>query len=284
MTANAEASFGDWREFGEERLCEAALRLLAGLDSEPRFPADIAGLEALRERVVTGHPGDPLAIRIEAADELPRYRGDFGIWVGPTVDGGLRLRQETGDMNSLAVDLSPNGALGEFESIEGFGVPQAEWTAQARADVEAVEQRQREILAEEPELERAREERERRFRLENLIGTRAAPRQDSGGPVVTFVALYITGLVVYYLIPRPPDEELESDDPWADPDFDAAMPEIELSDERGTAYELVDFGSCDFNGPLTSASQAFVPAPASHVTRLRVVIGSATVEIELGPR
>lgn len=53
--------------------------------------------------------------------------------------------------------------------------------------------------------------------------------------------LYDTGVIVYYLVPRPLDEELETDDPWAEPLEEASdsltpsesQPELRLSGPGG---------------------------------------------------
>lgn len=284
MTATGDDRFEEWAPDFRDSLCEAALRLLAALGPEPFFPAEPAALEALVGRVGEGRPTEPMRFAIQLPGELPRYDGEFGFWIRPAGDGCLGLRQETGRLRSEAVLLRPDGTLGEFESIEGFGVPEEEWTEQARADVAAIERLEREQEAAEPELDRLREEHEQRFQLSNLRGSRAAPAHDSAGPVVTFVSLYTTGVVVNYLVPRPPDEQLESDDPWAEPEFEAALPKIELADDLGTPYELVDFGDFDFNGPLIRASQAFTPRVPEAASRLSVRFESAAVAVELDPR
>ena len=86
---------------------------------------------------------------------------------------------------------------------------------------------QREDAAREIEIEGEVEEEQRRFLTEHLIGTPAAPPQDGPGPVVSFIGLYDTGVIVNYSVPRPPDEDLESNDPWAEPLWEAALPKIE---------------------------------------------------------
>jgi hypothetical protein len=284
MEATPPERLDEWTSMAHGRLCEAALRLLAALGPEPRFPASTAGIEAMLERVGEGRPSEPIGIKIESPEQLPRYEGDLGIWVSPADGGCLRLRMEVGKLSSEEVFLRPDGTLSAFATTAGFGVPEAEWTEQARADAELVERRHRRAMEEEPRLRQEFEQRQMRFRTENLLATRAAPPQDEGGPVVTFVALYSTGVVVQYLVPALPAEDLESDDPWAEPEFEAAMPEIGLADELGTAYELADMGGPDVNGPLMRASQTFTPAVPAAANRLSVRFESAAVEIELGAR
>jgi hypothetical protein len=281
----AEESFSfDPSLYSRRHLCEAALRLLAALGPEPRFPDDPEGVEALLGRVAEGRPGEVMGFATESAEELPRYSGDFLVWVRPAGDGCLRLRHEYEGLCSQAVVLRPDGQLGEFESIDGFGVPESELTPQAIADREAVERRARDEEAASIESERLTEKAQRRFSTEHLLETLAAPSQEGNGPVVTFVALYETGLIVNYLVPRPPEEELESDDPWAEPLEEAMWPRVELSDPLGTAYEVVDYSQGDPNALLLRASQNFVPAVPAEAERLTIALGSRRVEIPLQGR
>jgi hypothetical protein len=280
MEAGIEDLF-DWSEHSRVQLCEASLRLLAALGSESRFPQDRAGVEALIGRVAEGRPGEAMDFAVESATELPRYSGEYLTWVSPVADGCLRLRHEYGELESEAVVLRPDGRVGEFERIASFGVPDDELTEQARADREAVERLAQEREREEADSHREIDEEQRRFAPEHLLGVRAAPPQAAAGPVVTFVVLYDTGLIVYYLVPRPPDEELETDDPWAEPLLAAMMPRIELSDELGTSYEMVDLSYLEPDAPLLRASQSFVPAVPAAATRLVARFESASVEIDL---
>jgi hypothetical protein len=285
MEARIENEF-DWSEHSRSHLAEASLRLLAALGTESRFPGDVAGVEELLGRVAEGRPGEAMDFAVESAGDLPRYSDKYMVWVSPAAEGCLRLRHETGDRGlvSEVVTLQPDGRLGEFETIEGFGVPDSELTDQARADREAVERLTRERQAEEIDTSREIDEDQRRFRTEHLLGVVPGPSQDPAGPVVSFLALYDTGVIVYYLVPRPSEEDLETDDPWAEPLEAAMTPTIELSDDSGTAYEMVDLAYLDPNAPLMRASQRFVPAVPATASRLVVRFASASVEIELGPR
>jgi hypothetical protein len=284
MEAALKDYFDDWSQHSRRHLCEASLRLLATLGSEPRFPGDPAGIEALIGRVAKGRPGEAMDFAVEPAGKLPRYTGEYLTWVSPAADGCLRLRHEFGELRSEAVVLRPDGRLDEFEAIDGFGVPASALTEQARADSEAVERLAREREAEEVNHSKQIDDEQRRFRTEHLIGTRAAPPQDDTGPVVTFLVLYETGVIVNYLVPRPPDEDLETDDPFAEPLSEAMLPRIELSDGLGTAYEVVDLDKRDANAPLLRVSQSFVPAVPGGVARLSVGFETGSVEIELGER
>lgn len=62
------------------------------------------------------------------------------------------------------------------------------------------------------------------------------------------------------------------------------LPQIELSDPLGTAYEVVDFNEREANAPLLRASQSFVPAVPYGAKRLSIGFESGAVEIELGRR
>lgn len=279
-----ESFFFDPSLLSRRHLCEAALRLLAALGSEERFPDDADDVEALLGRVAEGRPGEPMDFAVEPAGELPRYSGEFQVWVSPAGDGCLRLRHEEEGLRSEAVVLQPDGRLGEFESSEGFGVPESELTPQAIADREAVARRERESATAEAGHRHEIEKEQQRFRTEHLLGTAAAPPQDKDGPVVTYVALYDTGLIVNYLVPHPPEEELESDDPWAEPLTEAMLPRIELSDSAGTEYKVIDWDQMDPNAPMLRSSQSFVPAVPAGAERLRVAFEYRSVEIPLEGR
>jgi len=274
----------EWSELSRTHLCEASLRLLAALGREPCFPDDVPGLEALVGRVAEGRPGEPMDFAVEPAGELPRYSGEYVVWLSPAAAGCLRLRHERGEsLESEAVTLRPDGRLGAFETIAGFGLPEAELTDQARADRETVERRAHELEAQEKDIGHDIDESQRRFRTEHLLRVLGAPQpQDPTGPVVSFVALYETGLIVYYLVPRPPEEELESDDPWAEPLEAAMMPRIELSDGQGTAYEVADLDYLEPNASLLRGSQSFTPAVPANAAGLTIRFESTGVTIELG--
>lgn len=283
MEAGIEDLF-DWSEHSRVHLCEASLRLLVALGSEARFPEDPADIEALIGRVAEGRPGEVMDFAVESATELPRYSGESLTWISPVADGCLRLRHEYGELESEAVVLRPDGRLGEFERIVSFGVPDDELTERARADREAVERLAREREGDEVDSHREIDEEQRRFAPAHLLAVHAAPPQAAAGPVVTFVVLYDAGLIVYYLVPRPPDDELETDDPWAEPLLAAMTPRIELSDRLGTSYEMVDLSYLEADAPLLRASQSFVPAVPKAAALLAVRFESAGVEIDLGPR
>jgi hypothetical protein len=274
----------DWSNHSRSYLCEAALRLLAALYDEPRFPDDEAGIVSLLSRVAQGRPGEAIEFAMEPTEGLPRYAGRDLIWIQPAPEGSLRLRHEWGDLRSMAVVLSPAGRLGEFQSIVGFGVAESELTEQARADLKGVGRLAQERRQEETEVHQKIDEDQRRFQTEHLRAVRAAPPQKAGGPVVSFVALYDTGIIVYYLVPRPADVDSECEDPWAEPLVEAMDPWIELIDGLGTSFEEVDWNHMDPNAPLTRASRSFIPAVPAEATRIHVQFASGGVEIDLGPR
>ena len=60
------------------------------------------------------------------------------------------------------------------------------------------------------------------------------------------------------------------------------MPQIELADDRGTAYEMVDLDYLDPNTSPLRASQSFAPAPPPTATRLTVRFEAGSVEVDLG--
>jgi hypothetical protein len=270
--------------YSRRHLCEASLRLLAALGSGSQFPEESDGVEALIGRAATGRPGEAMSFGVEQPGELPRYTGEYLVWVSAVADGCLRLRHECGGLRSEAVVLKPDGRLGKFESISGFGVPDSELTEQAHLDREALLGLAKAQAIEEKEVQREIDEDQRRFRTEHLLGVYPAPPQDSAGPVVTFVVRYETGVIVQYLIPRPPDEDLETEDPWAEPLQEAMFPGIQLSDGSGTTYKVVDWNSQETNAPLLRASQSFAPAVPEKAERLAIRLESHSVEIELAAR
>jgi hypothetical protein len=267
-------------------LLEMALRPLGALGTAAEFPQDRAGIEALIARLAAGRPSEPQHFAYEDSKAVPRYDGEHTTWLSPAGDGSLRVRREDPwDLSSVAVVLDPGGRIGEFEEIEGFGVPDAELTDQARADREAHEHRAREQEEGEPEHEQSRQESQERFRTGNLIRAVAAPPgQDPGGPVVAYVALYETGVMVNYLMPRPPEEVLDPedpDDPFAEPHMEAMFPRMEIDDGLGTAFEVVDIDSVDMNSSPLRAQVSYAPALPAAARGLRVVFESTTVEIDL---
>jgi len=267
-------------------LLEMALRPLGALGTAAGFPQDWTGIDALIARLAEGRPSEPRHFAYEDGKALPRYDGEYTTWLSPAGDGALRVRREhPWDLSSVAVVLHPDGRVGKFEEIEGFGVPDSELTEQARADREAHERRAREQEESEPEHEQWLEESQARFRTENLIRTVAAPPgQDPDGPVVAYVALYDTGVMVNYLMPRPPEEVLDPenpDDPFAEPHMEAMFPQMEIDDGHGTEFKVVDIDSVDMNSSPLRARVSYTPAIPAAATALRVVFESTTVEIDL---
>jgi len=265
-------------------LLEMALRPLGALGAGAEFPQDEAGIEALIGRLAEGRPSEPKRFAHEDHGQLPRYDGERTTWLSPAGDGALRVRQEhPWDLTSEAVVLRPDGRIGEFESIDGFGVPDSELTDQALADRAAHKRRARKLAEQEQELEQQLEEEQARFRTGNLIRTVAAPPgQAPTGPAVAYVALYKTGVMINYLVPRPSDEELESDDPFAEPLTEAMFPSLEIKDGLGTEFKSVDVDCVDENSSPLRARVSFVPAVPTAARSLRISFATTAVEIELG--
>ena len=267
-------------------LLEMALRPLGALGTATQFPQDRAGIEALIARLAEGRQSERRHFAYEDGEALPRYDGEYTTWLSPAGDGGLRVRREhPWDLSAVAVVLHPDGRVGDFEAIEGFGVPDSELTDQAQADREAHERRTRAQEESEPEHEQWLEERQARFRTENLIRTVAAPPgQDPDGPVVAYIAIYETGVMVNYLMPRPPDEVLDPedpDDPFAEPHMEAMFPQMEIDDGLGTAFKAVEIDEVDMNSSPLRARVSYAPAIPAAATALHVVFESTTVEIDL---
>ncbi len=264
-------------------LLEMALRPLGALGSAAEFPQNQAGIEALIGQLAEGRPSEPKRFAYEDPNELPRYDGEWTNWLSSAGNGALRVRQEhPWDLSSEAIVLHPDGRIGEFESIDGFGAPDSELTDQALADREAFERRQRDAVEREPEHDQWLEKQQTRFRTGNLIrAVAAAPDQDPAGPVVAYVSLYETGLMVNYLVPRPSQGELESDDPFAEPLTKAMFPKLEIEDGLGTEFKVVDIDFVDANSSPMRASVSFAPAVPPAARSLRINF-EGTVEIELG--
>lgn len=265
-------------------LLEMALRPLGALGAAAEFPQDQTGIEALIGRLAEGRPSEPKRFAYESPDALPRYDGEWTTWLSPAGDGALRVRQEhPWELSSEAIVLHPDGRIGEFESIDGFGVPDSELTDQALADREAHGRREREAAEREPEHEEWLGEQQSRFRTGNLIRAVAAPPgQAPSGPVVTYVALYETGVMVNYLVPCPSQEELEPDDPFAEPLTEAMFPRLEIEDGLGTGFKAVDIDYVDANSSPLRARVSFAPAVPTAARSLRISFEMTAVEIELG--
>jgi hypothetical protein len=262
----------------------AAAGLLAALGERDEFPQDRAGIDALIANIAKGPDGEEVWAKYEALDDLPTYVGGHGAWVAPAGEGRLRLRLVAHNVDGFASHvwiLGSDGSLSDPETIEGYGVPDADLPERARAELEELGRRRREAVARMPELERRNEEHRNRYRVDHLVAVVAGPAdQDQTGPVVSHVVLYDTGLIVNYLLPRPNEEDLDPDDPWA---LDkAAEHTLELDDGLGTEF-VTSTGSVDPNGegPLRCRRE-FTPAVLVGASRLLVKLDETTVEIKLG--
>jgi hypothetical protein len=263
----------------------AGAGLLAALGDKDEFPQDRAGIDALIASIAKGPDGEEVWARYEALDDLPTYIGGHGAWVAPAGKGRLRLRLVAHDVDGLASHvwiLGPEGSLSDPDTIEGYGVPDADLPERARAELKELERRRREAVARMPELERRNEERQNRYRVDHLLAVVAGPAdQDQPGPLVSHIVLYDIGLIVNYLLPRPDEKDLDPDDPWA---LDKAVEHtLELDDGLGTEFAS-SAGSVDPNGegPLRCRRE-FTPAVPVAATRLLVKLDEASVEIKLGP-
>lgn len=267
-------------------LLELVLRPLGALGEAAEFPQDRSGIEKLIERLPTGRPSEPQRFAFQAADELPRYDGERTIWLVPAGEGALRVRRQVPwELGFVAVVLRPDGRVGEFEETEGFGVPDCELTDRARADREAFERRRREAEESQPAHEEWIEESQTRFRTENLIRTVAAPpARHPEGPVVAYLALYETGVMLNYLVPRPPQDAMrpdDPDDPFAEPGMEAMFPAIEIDDGLGTEYKVVDIDAVDMNSSPMRGRLSYTPAIPASAETIRVTIDSVTVALDL---
>lgn len=264
----------------------AAAGLLAALGGADEFPQDRIGIDTLIAGIAKGPEGEEVWASYEAPNDLPTYLGGFGTWVAPAGEGRLRIR-----MHLLADDtdnkpasqiwiLGPDGSLGDPKTIQGYGVPDAELPASARAELDELDRRRREAIARIPEIERRNKERQNRFRVKHLRGVLAGPLdQDQSRPTISHVALYDTGLILNYLLPRPSPENLDPDDPWAI--SKTAPRKIELDDGLGTAFKEWG-GHVDPNGdgPLRCRRE-FTPAVPDAASRLVIGLDETSVEIGL---
>jgi hypothetical protein len=270
-------------------LLEMVLRPLGALGAEAEFPQDQDGIETLIGRLAEGRPSEPRHFAYEDGVALPRYDGEYTTWLSPAGDGALRVRREhPWELTSVAVVLRPDGRVGEFEEIDGFGVPDSELTGVALADREAFERRATEREERVPDHEEWLEEHQTRFRTESLIRTVAAPTgQHPDGPVVAYLSLYKTGVQVNYLVPRPPEEVLnpeDPEDPFAEPRMEAMFPKLEIDDGLGTAFKVIDIDHVDSNSSPLRARLSFAPAVPADAKALRVVFESVTVQVDLERR
>lgn len=252
--------------FGYRRLYEDGLRLLGALGKVAVFPTDVAGVEALIVDVAEDEPDEPIRLAAEAPGELPRYSGEHLLWVAPLGDGTLRLRGEEYGLAAVAATLAPDGRFSAFERQQGFGVPDRDLTAQARADRDAVERRMREDEAAAVESRRHVEEAQGRFRTAGLRGVAAAPWQDPAGLVITWVAFYSPGFIVNYLMPA------EAEDRW---------PGLSVVDDLGTTFEVVGLGRDGPDRARRRGSLEFAPGVAAEASRLIVRGDSGVVYIEV---
>lgn len=277
---------GEWKAWfrSGDHLLIAVAALLGALGDGREFPQDRAGIEALIAGGPRGPEGERLLASYEGPDAPVSYLGPNGTWVAPAGEGKVRVRMRAMERDGLASRvwlLGPDGSLGDPETIEGYGVPEDELPAAARAELEEIERLKREGEARRPEQERRNEELHNRHRVEHLRGVIAGPvGQDAGGPIVSHVVLYDSGTLVNYLLPRPDETDFDPDEPWERPEVEP--PKMTLDDELGTEF-FDRGGQIDRNGegPLRCRRE-FAPAIPTEARRLRIEIGEMRSTIELG--
>jgi hypothetical protein len=89
---------------------------------------------------------------------------------------------------------------------------------------------------------------------------------------------------VNYLVPRPPDEILDPDDPddpFAEPHMEVMFPGLEIDDGLGTEFKVVDLDHVDSNSSPLRARLSFAPAVPESAIALRIVFDSVTVVVDL---
>jgi hypothetical protein len=268
--APREVPFDEFSAFGFRRLYEDGLRLLGALGDAAAFPLDLDGVEELVATVTEAEPQiwpeRWVRFAAEPPGELPRYTGERLIWVCPLCDGTLRLRTEEYWLSAAAATLSPDGRLSAFERLRGFGVPDAELTAQARDDRDLVERRRREAEAEAAESSRRVEEEQGRFRTAGLRGVAAAPWQEPAGVVVTWIAFYDPGFIVNHVMPGEAGDGLAS---------------LAIVDDLGNAYEEVGGRSPEPGRRLVRGSSEFVPGVPAEASRLIIRGDWGSVDVEV---
>jgi hypothetical protein len=264
--APQEEPFDETFAFGFRRLYEDGLRLLGALGTAPAFPADLVGVERLIGRVAAAEPEERIRLAAESPGTLPRYTGEHLVWVCPRGDGTLRLRGEEYGLGAVAATLAPDGRFSDFERQQGFGVADGDLTEQARADRDLVERRMREAEAAAAESTRRVEEQQGRFRSTGLRGVVAAPWQDPGGLVITWVAFYEPGFIVSYLLADGPDDR------WAD---------LSVVDDLGNSYEGVGADRTTSHLAIVHGHREFVPGVAAGASRLIVRSPWGAVDVEV---
>lgn len=277
-----DQEFDEWSAMGARRVYEAGIRLLAALGEDGEFPRDVARVERLVGDTAEGRLGEVMSFAVEPPDGLPRYSGEYKVWVSPSGDGSIRLRAEDFGMSATTGVLSPDGTFSDISQQQGFGVSDDRLTPQALADRETVERRRREREAADAESAVRREEERRRFRVEYLRGVSAAPWQDPEGLVVVWVAFYETGLLLVHLGPRPGGEAHDLDEEWpGDRLLAAAMPALTVVDDLGNEYEEVGSPRLGLTQPLLRAQRSFTPAVPGEARRLLVRSDWGTVDVEV---
>jgi hypothetical protein len=272
-----------WFRSGDHLLIAAA-GLLGALGDAAEFPQDQAGIEALLAAAGKGPNGEELGATYEERGAPITYLSRRTTWVAPAGEGRLRIRQRAFGADDLASHvwiLGPDGSLGDPETIEGYGVPEDELPAAARAELEEFERLKREAEARRPEDERRNEELRDRHRVDHLRGVVAGPAdQAPGAPIVSHVVLYDTGTLVDYLLPRPDETDFDPDEPWERPEVEP--PKMTLDDQLGTEF-FDRGGQIDRNGegPLRCRRE-FAPAIPTEARRLGIEIGEMRITIELG--
>jgi hypothetical protein len=271
-----------WIRVGDPLLIATA-ELLGALREAAEFPQDEAGIKALIAAGPRGPEGEKVPALYEPADAPITYLGRGGTRVAPAGEGRIRLRRQTFEREDLVTHtwiLGPDGSLGDPVTTEGYGVPEDELPAAARAELDQIERRRQEAEARRPEEERRSREHRYRHRLEHLLGVVPGPiGQDPSGAVVTHVVLYDTNTLVHYLVPPPAEEELDPDDPWADEK--AAPQTFSLDDGLGTEFAS-RFGEVDRfgKGPLR-CKREFSPAVSPEASRLVIGLDETRITVDL---
>jgi hypothetical protein len=246
QNTDTDEAFDEIAEAQKSYLRECALLLLGAMGEDGAFPTDVGGVTALSESAVDperGHRGGRFAA--ESPDDPPLLSGEGLVWVSPVDDEALRLRIECGFHASLAVVLRSDGQLGQFIELEARGAPEPGPNTEAQALFD--------------------HDDESRFNTEHLVGVRSAPRNDLAGLVVTWIALYDSGVVIHYLAPGSEDE---GEGP------------IKLRDDLGTSYSPVGLGDVDLAVPPLRSLE-FAPAVPPDASRLTIASVGGSVEIPM---
>jgi hypothetical protein len=197
-------------------------------------------------------------------------------WVALGEGNTLRLRQECSYLRAVTAELRPDGTVSELSLEGGFGAGEDEGRLSelARADLATVKRKQ----LEREQADREYLEQEPAFRGDRLLRVVSGPWQAPGSLVITWLGVFEDGVIVNCQVPAPDEAGPGAARFLGGPD---PLPAIDLTDDLGTSYEIVDLGSIDYDEAVIRASLHFIPTVPADAAYLVARSSAGSVEFKL---